>query len=338
MMRLYCQVSRRQKDQSHGRRFPETISRSVLRCLRFTLRITGLRSEIERNLRYKEVALAHSKGIPGSRRKRIWNPEVSTSVDFQEPSLLKEEILAKIHEEVSRAFEENHNDANTAARKKFKVALKDTRSLLETSDQTIIEGELYRFISDPLIHCPAILALATSHQFRRALRPYPALRLAGVNLRRSQPTQLEQHTCGFHRDYNSFRTYKLFIGLSPSSEESFLEYYPKTALNTTSMPHYSPDHIRKADLPRHIYKQVTKKTGGWKDSLTMINTSAIHRELPKETEVYTLILTFLTCPDFGTGRLNVMSKTLEAAIVDSWSREYLAFLDPTDRDKGGSKK
>ena len=104
----------------------------------------------------------------------------------------------------------------------FLSATTSTPTLISHHSSSTLPGEIYRFVQNPLLFCPSILKLLISPEFESIFRKYPSLRLAGVHLRRCYASDSESHTAGFHRDYNSFHTYKLFIPLT-SISNSFLE-------------------------------------------------------------------------------------------------------------------
>ena len=125
----------------------------------------------------------------------------------------------------------HHSSSNTLS---FKVATASSQELNFTHEFTPLPGEIYRFALDPFVVFPGLLDFVVSAPFRRAFQVCPSFRISGIHLRFSSPFNSSQflRTTGFHRDYNSFKTLKLFVPLHTACEP-FLEYYPSTSLKDT---------------------------------------------------------------------------------------------------------
>jgi hypothetical protein len=207
----------------------------------------------------------------------------------------------------------------------YKSAILGRPDLLEHGSAERIKHEIYRFVNNPLLACPSILNLLTASCFKELSSAFPLYKLAGVNLRRCFGGGLEGHTSGFHRDYNSFATFKLFIPLLESSPP-FLEYVANSDLDIR-MPHYSPNHASYSELRPHYQDQV-KYLGASLNELHFINTSCLHRESPLFVGDV-LILTFLPHPDYGSNLLKARRADIQKLQLEEWAELLLSFTSLT---------
>jgi len=107
----------------------------------------------------------------------------------------------------------------------YKVAISTSKSLLTTNQKNIINNERYRFVQDPALHFPGILDLLLSSEFHHIFEnDHPQIKIAGINLRLSSPSNSEAHTTSFSRDYNGYYTLKVFIPLSLYKNTFFRVY------------------------------------------------------------------------------------------------------------------
>ena len=203
----------------------------------------------------------------------------------------------------------------------YKSAIYGNKSLYEHTSCAALQNELYRFVTDPLIACPSIIDLVISDSFAEVFSAFPQFRLAGVNLRRCYDRKLEGHTTGFHRDYNSFKTYKLFVPLA-SGKIPFLQYVDKSNVDVR-LPHYAPDHVPARALPRSMQQMLIDLPSNI-DSLPIFDTTALHREKP-DFSGDVLILTFLTHPDYGRNQLKIKRCNIEALHLSAWAESFLSF-------------
>ena len=210
----------------------------------------------------------------------------------------------------------------------YQVAVKNKQHLIKTKKIEKIKGEIYRFILNPLTHFPEILDLLISSEFQKIFNhKHSRLRLAGINLRLSSPSLVESHTTAFHRDYNSYYTVKLFIPLS-EIKFPFLEYIPNTELITIAKPHYSPKHIKSVCLPNRFACLSRAYSSTKLSNLRFIPTTCIHRELASNETKITLIVTFLSHPEFGFNRPKANLYDLNSKIKYEWEADYLSFIEP----------
>lgn len=184
-------------------------------------------------------------------------------------------------------------------------------------------GEIYRFVENPLLACPEILSLIVSPGFESIFRKYPLLRLAGVHLRRCFVSDSESHTAGFHRDYNSFHTYKTFIPLAGSSSP-FLEVIDKSAADL-ALPHYSPKHSALSSLKPSLSCSVREVISAI-DAVPFVDTSCIHRQIPSFVGDV-LILTFLPHPDYGDRFIKAKRSDIQSLGLNDWSERFLSFME-----------
>ena len=224
--------------------------------------------------------------------------------------------------------ENNHISDNIS----YLVATEDSNKLIKTNSRRLYQREQYRFMLYPSMHFPNIIDFLISTEFRNIFEEkFPMMRIAGINLRFSSPSLSESHTTAFHRDYNSYYTVKLFIPLSPLTNP-FLEYYPSTELKSTIIPHYSPKHFPKELLPKKIKDSPTSYSSINIKDLNFIPSNCIHREVPSLDHKITLIVTYLSHPDFGFGTPHACRGDLLSKIHDRWSEEHLSFFKPINCD------
>ena len=114
------------------------------------------------------------------------------------------------------------NFRNNYFQDRFSVAIHNKKTL-KTSDPKILENELYRWVDNPLIQLSEIDSLV-DYSTRLVNQFLGKHYLAFIHLRRSNPTKFESHTNGFHRDTNSYKTFKLFIPLN-NFKTPFLEFF-----------------------------------------------------------------------------------------------------------------
>lgn len=203
------------------------------------------------------------------------------------------EIIKSLRFKSNEIFSLNKNNA------KFKVATNKEEKLLETFSTEVLEEEIYRFVVDPINFIPEVLDLVLTESFKNTFSNINSLKLANIHLRLSTPNSFEKHTTGFHRDYNSFNTLKIFVPLTENNNEDFLEYFSSTILKSTKNLHYRPRHIPLNKL-KNKYRNIKPDRVGKDDNVfPLVSTNCIHREIPSKTKKITLILTFLAHPDYG---------------------------------------
>ena len=209
----------------------------------------------------------------------------------------------------------------------YKVAISTSKSLLTTNQNNIINNEIYRFVQDPALHFPGILDLLLSSEFRHLFENYhPQIKIAGINLRLSSPSNSEAHTTSFHRDYNRYYTLKVFIPLS-LYKTPFLEYIPSTELVSTGNPHYRPKHVDMESLPKRIQKLYKSYTSVDISNLRIIPTNTIHREQPSNETRLNLIITYLSHPDYGLSHPNALLNQLKLRSIDDWTTNHLSLFN-----------
>ena len=209
----------------------------------------------------------------------------------------------------------------------YRIAFNNDKKLLTSNQVSILKNEVYRFVINPLIVFPEIIDLLISPCFKNLFQfDYKDLRLAGINLRYSSPSESEKHTMAFHRDYNSYYTVKLFIPLSKSSYP-FLEFFPDTELLNTGQIHYTPRHIKESLLPKNIRKMKKIYSSIDLSNLKFIPSTCIHRELPSPESKITLIVTYLSHPDYGYKMFKARRDDVSNKFIDNWTEDHLSFIE-----------
>ena len=123
------------------------------------------------------------------------------------------------------------------------------------------------------------------------------LKIAGINLRTSFPNQnLLAHTLKWHNDFNGWFILKAFIPLN-IHEESFLEYKENTHRK-------NPFFTRNNATSRRTIKN-NKSAFISKSNISLINSSCIHRENTKTKASDTLIITYLSHPDYNYSEFKI---------------------------------
>ncbi len=117
------------------------------------------------------------------------------------------------------------------------------------------------------------------------------LNISGINIRTSFPNQNKlAHTLKWHNDFNGWFILKAFIPLD-IHEESFLEYKDSTH---RSNPFYTRNNATNAATIKKFKSKLISRS-----NISFVNTSCIHRENKKTKESDTLIITYLTHPDYN---------------------------------------
>ena len=236
------------------------------------------------------------------------------------------ELYTSLSKEVQEHFSMSHK--NHDFQTSFVIASQHNKKLISTTDPTKLEGELYRFVVDPFIVFPKICEFLTSSIFRETFQnKNPDIRIAGIHLRKSSPTIEEAHTTSFHRDYNSYYTTKIFIPLSKLMSP-FLEYIPSTELLTTAIPHYTPHHVKYREMPKRVRNLPRRYSSTNIQSIQLIPTNCIHRELPSLESKITLIVTYLSHPDFGFNHPIMRQRDINKIKADPWKSNHISFIHP----------
>lgn len=250
-------------------------------------------SDLKKRNEYIKIAstLSNNKNSDGY-EKQIYefintSPKVNISCDESR------EILKSLRFKSNELFFKNKSNA------KFKVATNQEEKLIETFSTELLEDEIYRFVVDPIEFIPEVLDLVLTDSFKNTFSNIKPLKLANIHLRLSIPNNFEKHTTGFHRDYNSFNTLKIFIPLTEGNNEDFLEYFSSTILKSTKFLHYRPRHVPLNKLKNKYRNLRPDRVGKHDKFFPIVSTTSIHREIPSNTKKITLILTFLTHPDYG---------------------------------------
>ncbi len=235
-------------------------------------------SDFKKRNEYIEIAssLLQSKNINGF-EKRIYDfistsPKVNISCDESR------EILKTLRIKSNQLFLKNKSNA------KFKVATNQEEKLIETFSTELLKDEIYRFVVDPIEFIPEVLNLVLTESFKNTFSNIKSLKLANIHLRLSIPNNFEKHTTGFHRDYNSFNTLKIFIPLTEGNNEDFLEYFSSTTLKSTKFLHYRPRHVSLNKLKNKYRSLRPDRVGKQDEVFPIVSTTSIHREIPSKTK------------------------------------------------------
>ena len=92
-------------------------------------------------------------------------------------------------------------------------------------------------------------------------KDYPSIRLADVELKIKKSFIKSHSELNYKRDYNSSSTIKLYLSLDSECKD-FIEYFPNTALKSTSIPHINPQLLAGGMLPKRITKHGSIEYGG----------------------------------------------------------------------------
>lgn len=273
------------------------------------------------NNHYKRLASKEIRGFKSIKHEKLIFDFIKSSPKVTINCKESEDILRQLRVKSNKIFLNNEDKAI------FKVATNNNNKLIQTYSTSKYDQEIYRFVFNPLNYIPEVLDLVLTKSFQDIFESLNFLKFADAHLRLSTPNKFEKHTTGFHRDYNSFSTLKIFIPLTKNNNEDFLEYYSSTLLKSTSELHYRPRHIALNKIVKKYRNKKTDKVGRKDNEFPIINTSCIHREIPSRSEKITLILTFLAHPAYGGFKPSFNLDYDNLKLERFKSSDFLSFVD-----------